>query len=372
MPSLNQLRRYQMTRQGLLERQPAAFMDEIGILHATDHATPYLSLAARIQDFDPETLVKKLQSGEFVRLECMRGTLHLLNRLQREIQCIYRSDENKESNLFRAYGIPLEEAQELRFYILEAIQLHGAQSPTSIKEFLDDTLIKQYSNKQGGKTTNVSAVMRWMYTLGQLSSGQNVKNWLSKDDRYDLLPAPLMCEDVESARQALIRLYFDLYAPASYGDWLWWTGQKVSDAKPAFEALQADLVPIQVEGIQEELWMFPQQAEDLRQTPDESPEMVRLLPYEDALLKAYKETRYRFFDDEGLAGDIAMTRFGEARPSLWYNGQIVGIWEWRKKANEPMTIEPFIQVTKPIRKAFKPEIDHIQGLVKASHVLWTE
>jgi hypothetical protein len=98
--------------------------------------------------------------------------------------------------------------------------------------------------------------------------------------------------------------------------------------------------------------------------------MVRLLPYEDALIKAYKATRYRFYDEAQLAGDVAFTSSGEAYPTVWVDGRVIGIWSWNRKPNEPMTIETFEQITRELRKRLKTEVDRVSEFVEASHVLW--
>jgi hypothetical protein len=47
-------------------------------LQAQDNLPPYLSLAARIEDFDPTDLSDRLQDRSVVRLFSMRGTVHVL------------------------------------------------------------------------------------------------------------------------------------------------------------------------------------------------------------------------------------------------------------------------------------------------------
>ena len=47
-------------------------------LQAQDNLPPYLSLAARIDDFDPLDLSSRLEGRELVRFRTMRGTVHML------------------------------------------------------------------------------------------------------------------------------------------------------------------------------------------------------------------------------------------------------------------------------------------------------
>ena len=75
------LNRTLLLRQHLLERvsMPVAEMSRhlIG-LQAQENLPPYLSLAARLTDFDPYDVTRGLEDKSLVRLLTMRGTVHLL------------------------------------------------------------------------------------------------------------------------------------------------------------------------------------------------------------------------------------------------------------------------------------------------------
>ena len=47
-------------------------------LQAQENLPPYLSLAARIEDFDPRELSDALERKDAVRFLTMRGTIHVL------------------------------------------------------------------------------------------------------------------------------------------------------------------------------------------------------------------------------------------------------------------------------------------------------
>ena len=81
MLTLRDLNRTLLLRQHLLERveMPALEMVEhlVG-LQAQENLPPYLSLAARIEGFDPHELSGALERKEAVRFLTMRGTIHVL------------------------------------------------------------------------------------------------------------------------------------------------------------------------------------------------------------------------------------------------------------------------------------------------------
>ena len=79
--SARTLHRTLLLRQHLLERTTAPALDLVGHLlglQAQDNLPPYLSLAARIEDFDPRELSTTLEERTAVRFFTMRGTVHLL------------------------------------------------------------------------------------------------------------------------------------------------------------------------------------------------------------------------------------------------------------------------------------------------------
>jgi len=76
-----QVLRFILSRQGLIERLPRSQITNLGVLHSTNQTTPYLSLLARIQDFDRKNFLEMCQGNnnkELYRFRCMRGTLHLV------------------------------------------------------------------------------------------------------------------------------------------------------------------------------------------------------------------------------------------------------------------------------------------------------
>lgn len=373
--SLDTVRQYTLGRQGLLERQARPLTD-FGLLHATDHTTPYLSLLARIPDFRWESLADAwYDDAAFARMRCVRDTIHMVPADYADtMQCIYNWHEDTPNPEFDEYGISLDEAFEIRFHVTEVLQAEGAQSPASIKKFLPESLIIPHVNKRNHQITSLAPVMRWMWRLGLLTSGGGVVDWRKKDGAFKITAEPpLFCEADERAQATidLCRWYFDLYGPASFDDWAWWSGLKSAEAQAAFDGIATEIDEITVDGIRQTLYLLNADRDALAAAPNEPVEMVRLLPYEDALLKAYKDTRYRFYDDEGLAEEIAFTQYGEAEPTIMADGKIVGVWSFNKKPNEPMTAEPFLQITKAFRRRLKDEIEMLKNFVEASHIIWS-
>lgn len=372
----NQLLTYQLQRQGLIERLPVESILRLGAFPTADHTTPYLALLARIADFEWQHLADHLYDDmQLMNIVAMRQQPHLIPAdHSHAAHCLYDVRESDPFPEFADFGMDMDEALELRFEINQILRVHGAQSVGSIQDMLRPDLVRLLKTKRGKQELNIALVLRWMWRLGLLDWGEGVHHWRTRDNGY-LLAAnpPTDCDPTQQQAAALdlARWYFSVYAPAAYEDWAWWGGLSDDVSQAAFDALEPELVTVSVSDISQTLWL-PQTEEDaLRNAPNALPEMVRLLPGEDPLIKAYSATRHRFYDDDELAADVAFNKHGQLFPTLMLDGRIVGVWDWTRKANEPMTIEPFLQPTRTFRKRLKPEVDRVKAFIEASQIVWT-
>ena len=126
--TLRDLNRTLLLRQHLLERtkMPALQMVEhlIG-LQAQENLPPYLSLAARIEGFDPLELSDALERKAAVRFLTMRGTIHVLvpeDALSLRLWVQRALDQQSASNQISrpAKGVPVNELVAATRRILEA------------------------------------------------------------------------------------------------------------------------------------------------------------------------------------------------------------------------------------------------------------
>lgn len=83
--NVDKLRMYQLYKQNLLSKTRAAtyhkiLLDHIA-LHSTDYMTPYLSLWARVNQFDPKSLFDDLNEPfNALRMRLFRGTIFVIHR----------------------------------------------------------------------------------------------------------------------------------------------------------------------------------------------------------------------------------------------------------------------------------------------------
>jgi hypothetical protein len=369
------LNHYTFKKQGLTERStfenfPTHFLP----LHGTRTSTPFLSLHARIQNFDWKTLANEIHSNKetsttnFPLKRCMRGTLHLIPEKHLNIiHSIYglgKESTFSEMKNFKNAGFSEEEIENLSDEILKVLQEKGEQSADSIKKFINEDLI----NFNQYKLSNVSFAFKYLYVKGDVeygSSNGKVESWRDSNRKYKLSTFKLETLERKTAIRGLAEWYFDLYGPASFKDFIWWSGLTVTECRKEVEKLLENYEKVSVDNYPE-MFIAKDQVEELKETPDDYPSMIRFLPYEDAMVKAYKETRCRFFEEE-IASKV-ISRGGELKPSLWMNGKPIGLFNWTIKENTDISIELFDESED--KDIFQEEIEILKDFLKFNEVKW--
>lgn len=328
-------------RQGLLHRagglDAVAAVERFGPLHATDHRTPYLSLLARLDGFSLADLDRAwLLERRLDRRAAMRGTLHLVPgpRLP-DIVCAFGTFRPEEHRFLREAGIAADEAVRLRSAIKGILARDGPLDLGGLKRALPADLRERATTKTAVGPSVLAALVRWMTEAGLLAfvakidprSGEQVSGWARAPHLYERfqnvfgrLPRCVQAE----ADARLARWYFEAHGPAATEDWAWWTGFSAPRARSAFEVVRGALVEIEVEGWPEQVFMPASAFEVPPQAAGGNGPIVRLLPYEDAGIKAYRATRRRFFNP-----DVAQrqhTSYGEVLPTVLLDGRVIGTW----------------------------------------------
>lgn len=332
------LARLERLRAARLHRQAASGLDalvaeQVG-LHSTDYATPYLSAWARLPDFEPRALFDRLNRGDgLVRVNAFRNTVHVVRTAdlatisaatgagvaasgRRSPALKGRSDDEIRAGvdaLVAALGDgPLGTnelkarlpalARDLRFWLLVAL---GAG------EVIRADAVHARSNRT-----------RWALA----------RSWVP-----GFVPGEVPAAD---ARRDVLRRAVAAFGPVTVEDLAWW----LPAPKREVVAALAGLPSVEAEGRR---YWFPEGLDEGR--VDRSSLGAWALPYEDALLKGslardhwlapglravvfpYDPSHWSPPDgtDPGPGPHRGANASGEARPTLWWNGRVVGRWEER-------------------------------------------
>ena len=169
---------------------------------------------------------------------------------------------------------------------------------------------------------NVSMASRLLLTLaveGRVVRGRPRGTWLSNQYRWTTmtrwLGAPLAELPVADAQTSLARLWLARFGPATEADLQWWTGWTLRDTRAALGAMGA--VTVDVEGVGA-AFVLPDDLE-----PARAPEpWIALLPALDPTTMGWKARDWYL----GPHRDALFDTAGNAGPTVWSDGRIVGGW----------------------------------------------
>jgi len=339
---ITKIRYYHLHKQNLIEKAAPddyrkLLKEHIG-LHSTDYLTPYISLWARVKDFEPKSLFDDLNDPfNALRMRAFRGTIFVIHKENlATIISAAKIFQSSTINNFKKYLLksgldPAEIEQEVANSIANKNELTIHQ----LKKELPDHLIDQ----------NFSYALRYLEFKGALIR-TNHRYITDRVIRYGLtaewLPGINKTEmSPDEALRTLILNYIEKFGPISLDDLAWWLPITKTIARKMLNDLADQLVNFDFNNKE----YFMEQA-DYHKFEDfnfkENPgTVINFLPYEDHFPKAYS-LRSWFLKDEvtplvSKAGTIYM---GQIFPSIWLNGQIIGGWEmnWIDKKKSAMKI----------------------------------
>lgn len=371
-----QISNYTYSRHGLIKRFTWDSLPEhVFPLHATSNLTPYLQILARVENFDWKEFSKKLHSNpvELTLQRCMRGTLHVfpvkMNNIVMSIYGLEDDEPDLNTNHKKSKSLFSKEDIEILVKpILNILLEMGPQTQPSIKKLLNKKIIKE-KKEQNRKENNVTATMRYLWYTGKIEYGctniDNVKSWKEPNRKYRYGTLKIDRMNIDDGMTELARWYFDTYGPASINDFIWWTGLAATKCKNSFKKIIENYHEIKVEGIDHDLYIHKDQVDILLQTETDVLKMERFLPYEDSIVKGYKETRWRFFNKEE---ESKVMRRGELMPSVWIDGRPVGLLNSEKKAT---SIEITLWENKEeYKKRLEKEVEIMKNFGDFKNILW--
>ena len=320
---------------------------DIVALHATGPTGPYLSLWARVPDFQREMLEDALyERRELARVHCMRMTVHAVP--SDEVPLFFRAYVERHAlaelrgwePLFVQAGICQEGEAEalLKKLYRRVLDVLAEKGPSTVRQIsqaepeLKAKIRHDVGKPYAGEFSIGSRLMLTMCMLGLLIRARPRGTWRSNLYEYaalsDWLPdVELESVTLQEARAWLVRRYLAAFGPATFDDVQWWAGFTKGETNKALEALAPTVTEVAIEGLGDEYLMLTDDAQRLRDfTPPDAP-YVFLLPDLNPYIMGYRDRR-RFLALEHRAK--LFDRAGNAVPTVWVNGRVVGAWGQRK------------------------------------------
>ncbi len=327
-------RRARLARRHFLS-EPAGSIDDavadlVG-LHATDPATPYLSLWARLPGFTVAGLDAALyQRRSLVKHLAMRRTLWVVGVDDLALVQAAASDrvaDNERRKLIadvQKAGVAADGDRWLDRAcdaVLAHLAENGPTSATQLRGALPE-LAGSYDpapgKRWGGDTPLSPRVLTVLSVRGDIVRGPNDGRWTTSRPRWaaatEWLTQSRGTTSLEAARAELVRTWLRTFGPATVTDIKWWFGNTLTWARHALR--DVDAVEVDVDGV-------PAFA-----LPDDLDEEAEPDPWA-ALLPGLDVTTMGWYDRDwylgGHRGQVFDTN-GNAGPTAWWNGQVVGGW----------------------------------------------
>ena len=339
------LNRTLLLRQHLLARSDlsgSAMVEHLVGLQAQENLPPYLSLAARLDSFDPHEVSRGLEDRSLVRLVVMRGTIHLLIAddaltLRQWTQPV--SDRERKASQYTKPALHVERSE-----FLDALSIVLADGPLAMKD-LGLALAEHFPDVPPNALAQLArtdAPLAQVPPRGQWGASggvvyQYVDRWVGR---------PLLDPDPS----AITRRYLAAYGPASAADFSAWSA--LTRLGPVLAAMP-DLVTHEDEN-SKTLYDLP----DASLATGDEPAPVRLLGRYDNLWLSHA-ARDRVTDPAkranwmGTNGGVGMT--------LFVDGMLEGLWTVTD--GRPVVTDLFRTLTPAERSDLDGELERVAELL---------
>ena len=311
-----------------------AVSDVIG-LHASDPATVYLSAQARVDGFTNSDMERALYDDRsLLRLWGMRRTLFVASRDLAAIMHAVSPDAFGAAERRRFERLLTEQGKssdaaawinEVEARIIEELRTHGEATANELRCVIPEMreTVTFGEGKSWGGTIGVSTRLLFLLAAqGRIVRGRPRGSWISSQYRWGLttqwLGEPLAEMDAAAARAELVRRWLGQFGPGTTTDIKWWTGWTMRDTRTAI----ADIDAAEVTLDDGPGWLLTDDFDPAEQPPD----WVALLPGLDSTVMGWKERGWYLGEHTPALFD----RNGNAGPTVWCNGRVVGGWAQRE------------------------------------------
>lgn len=306
-------------------------------LHSSDPATPYLALRARTPAFLVADLDRALyEQRSLWRLHAMRRTLFVVTvedapaivaACGRDVARVERRKLEGWVAQALASHDPAPWLRTVEGHTL-AVLADGVPRRTQELTAAVDGLSLRITVGSGRWATDTPLSSRLLFLLameGRIVRAHPAGSWLSSQYHWadagrwfgDAAPveAPL---DAGAARARLARRWLRAHGPATTADLRWWTGWTARATQAALAGAHAVEVDLDGGALG---WVLPDDTDPVA-VPTQA---VALLPALDPTVMGWKERGWYLGDHGGRLFD----RNGNAGPTVWVDGRVVGGWAQR-------------------------------------------
>ena len=302
-------------------------------LHATDPSTVYLSSWARLIVPSLELVDRALyEDRELVRMLAMRRTMFIPTVddapiLQAAASLgVARNERRRNEQYAELLGVDDVEGwlRDAEAATLAAIDARGEATPRELAEDVPALRAKVRVNVGKAYEGDVGFASRILLLLaveGKIVRARPRGSWISSQYRWTSvtgwLGRPMPQLPVDEAQAALVERWLARFGPGTERDLRWWTGWTAREVRQALANIRVAEVDL-AEGRGYVL------ADDLADVPEPEP-WVALLPALDPTTMGWQARDWYLGDHRAALFDTN----GNAGPTIWSDGRIVGGWAIR-------------------------------------------
>jgi hypothetical protein len=304
-------------------------------LHATDPATVFLAARARMRDPQVAAVEAALyEDRDLVRLLGMRRTMfvepvELMGVVQAACtDAIAVQQRRLLVDMVGRAGLAEDPAgwvEEVGTVTVKALEARGGATAAEVAKD-DPRLSLQMVVAEGkpyeGRQSVVTRMLLLLAAEGRIVRGRPRGSWVSGQYRWSVvdawLPGGVPEWSLQDAQTELVRRWLAGFGPAMIADVKWWTGLPMGQVRKAVAA--AGAVEVDLDGVAG--LVLP---DDLDPVPAPEP-WAALLPALDPTTMGWAGRDFYLGPHRGALFD----RNGNAGPTIWWDGRVVGGWAQRR------------------------------------------
>jgi hypothetical protein len=327
-------------------RGPLEVARSLVALHSTDPASVYLACLARTGAADVAAVDQALyEDRSLVRMLGMRRTVFVVPVALAPVidaactRAIAARQRIRLVQLVEQAGIAaagdgarwLAQVEEETLAALrERGQAVGQELSSAVPGLREQFSVGDETKKWAAVAAISSRVLFQLAAEGHTVRGRPRGSWTSSQYRWvpraDWLgPAAAPAPAPEAARVSLARSWLATYGPATAGDLKWWTGWTAGETKRALSGLP--LVEVDLDGRPALVLADDVEPVAGSESGSGSP-WAALLPALDPSVMGWADREWFLGDAEQRA--LLFDRSGNAGPTVWWDGQVVGSWAQRR------------------------------------------
>jgi hypothetical protein len=326
------------------DRDGAAFAtrvaEDLVALHSTDPATVFLSVAARslaagAPPVTPAGIERALyEDRTLMRMLGMRRTVFVVPTglvpvvQESTMPAIAARQRRLLLGLLAGAGVaddPAAWLAEVEDSTVKALAARGEAPAATLSRDeprLRTQVVVAPDKPYGGATNITSRLLLILAAQGRIVRGRPRGSWLSTQYSWSpierWLPGGMPQWSPADARVELARRWLAGYGPGTVEDLKWWTGWTMGEVKRALAAL--DTVEVDLDGVSGLVL-----AQDADEVP-EAPGAAVLLPALDPTVMGWAGRDWYVGEHRAALFD----RTGNAGPTVWWDGHVVGGWAQRE------------------------------------------